>query len=162
MTITHIAFGEELFYLFLISEYAAAFFLLGRSLKDAVNVCLKQLKDIQLAIALARIMENGDDGPVLKEILTGTVLPTAFQDGNRWLASWGFWMLHRRDLSVRILVVSSYSLAFPSPQWPNSESLHPQDTFGRNGSHCRDPHLGHRESALRRPQPGAFVYATER
>ncbi|KAL0951404.1 hypothetical protein HGRIS_008099 [Hohenbuehelia grisea] len=85
-------------------EYAAAFFLLGGSLKDAVNVCLKQLADFQLAIALARVVEQSDEGPVLLSILRNTVLPTAFKDGNRWLASWAFWLLHRRDLAVRILV----------------------------------------------------------
>lgn len=86
-------------------EYAAAFFLLGGSLKDAVNVCIKQLQDFQLAIALARVVEQGNDGPVFLEILRNTVVPTAFRHGNRWLASWAFWLLHRRDLAVRILVV---------------------------------------------------------
>ena len=42
-------------------EYAAAFFLLGGSLKDAVNVCLKNLSDWQLAVALARVVEQGDE-----------------------------------------------------------------------------------------------------
>ena len=86
--------------------YAAAFFLLGGSLKDAVNVCLRNLQDFQLAIALARVVEGGDDGPILKSILESTVIPTAFREGNRWLASWAFWMLHRRDLAVRVLIVS--------------------------------------------------------
>ncbi|KAF9514679.1 hypothetical protein BS47DRAFT_1392270 [Hydnum rufescens UP504] len=92
-------------------EYAAAFFLLGRSLKDAVSVCVKQLKDFQVAVALARIVENGDDGPVLKELLLNTVVPTAFKDGNRWLACWAFWKLHRRDLSVRILLTPLSDIA---------------------------------------------------
>ena len=87
-------------------EYAAAFFLLGGSLKDAVNVCLKQLSDFQLAIALARVVEGGSDGPVLRDILQNTVIPIAFREGNRWLGSWAFWMLNRRDFAVRILVVS--------------------------------------------------------
>jgi len=87
------------------SEYAAAFFLLGGSLKDAVNVCLKQLSDFQLAVALARVIE-GNDGEVLRSILNNTVLPTAFREGNRWLGSWAFWLLRCRDLSVRILLVS--------------------------------------------------------
>lgn len=87
------------------SEYAAAFFLLGGSLKDAVHVCLKQLSDFQLAVALARVIE-GDDGQVLRDILNNTVLPIAFREGNRWLGSWAFWLLRRRDLSVRILLVS--------------------------------------------------------
>ncbi|CAA7258624.1 unnamed protein product [Cyclocybe aegerita] len=85
-------------------DYAAAFFLLGDSPKDAVNVCAKQLGDFQLAVALARIVEQGNDGPILREILTNTVLPIAFEHGNRYLGAWAFWLLHRRDLSVRILV----------------------------------------------------------
>ncbi|KIM47847.1 hypothetical protein M413DRAFT_417307 [Hebeloma cylindrosporum] len=85
-------------------EYAAAFFLLGGSLKDAVNVCTKQLGDFQLAVALARIVEQSNEGQVLQGILKGTVLPIAFELGNRWLGSWAFWLLHRRDLAVRILL----------------------------------------------------------
>jgi hypothetical protein len=81
--------------------------LLGNSLKDAVNVCNKQLSDFQLAVTLARVVEQRDDGPILIDILKNTVLPIAFSDGNRWLASWAFWMLHRRDLAVRVLLVSS-------------------------------------------------------
>ncbi|KAE9408257.1 WD repeat-containing protein [Gymnopus androsaceus JB14] len=92
-------------------EYAAAFFLLGGSLKDAVNVCLKQLQDFQLALAIARVVEQGVEGPVFCSILSSTVLPTAFKDGNRWLASWAFWLLRRRDLSVRVLVTPLQNLA---------------------------------------------------
>jgi hypothetical protein len=69
-----------------------------------VNVCLGQLKDLQLAIAVTRVYE-GDSGPVLREILEEKVLPLAAQEGNRWLASWAFWMLHRRDMAVRALIV---------------------------------------------------------
>ena len=79
--------------------------MLGGSLKDAVNVCIRNLSDFQLAVALARVVEQGDDGPVLKEILENTVIPLSFKNGNRWLASWAFWLLKRRDLAVRILVV---------------------------------------------------------
>jgi hypothetical protein len=86
------------------SEYAAAFFLLADCLKDAVNVILNQLKDLQLAIAVTRVYE-GERGPVLRELLEEKVLPLAAQEGNRWLASWAFWMLHRRDMSVRALIV---------------------------------------------------------
>ena len=42
---------------------------------------------------------------MLKELLEEKVLPLAAQEGNRWLASWAFWMLHRRDMSVRALIV---------------------------------------------------------
>ena len=87
-----------------IVEYAAAFFLLADCLKDAVNVCINQLDDIQLAIAVARVY-GGDDGPVLREILEDKVLPQAARDGNRWLATWAFWMLNQRDKAVRALIV---------------------------------------------------------
>jgi hypothetical protein len=87
------------------SEYAAAFFLLADCLKDAVNVILNQLKDLQLAVAVTRVYE-GERGPVLKELLEEKILPLAAQEGNRWLASWAFWMLHRRDMAVRALIVS--------------------------------------------------------
>lgn len=90
--------------------YAAAFFLLADCLKDAVNVCLNQLKDLQLAVAITRVFE-GDNGPVLRELLEEKVLPLAAQEGNRWLASWAFWMLRRRDMAVRALIVSNYSVA---------------------------------------------------
>jgi len=73
-------------------------------LKDAVNVCVKQLGDFQLAVALARVVE-GDNGPVLTYLLREVVVPIAFAEGNRWLGSWAFWKLNRRDLAVRILVV---------------------------------------------------------
>ncbi|RXW19520.1 hypothetical protein EST38_g6323 [Candolleomyces aberdarensis] len=92
-------------------EYAAAFFLLGGALKDAVNVCIKHLKDFQLAIAIARVMEQSNEGPVLKDILSGTVIPIAFESGNRYLGSWAFWVLHRRDLAVRILLTPLQDVA---------------------------------------------------
>ena len=94
-------------------EYAAAFFLLADSLKDAVNVCLTHMKDLQLAIAIARVYE-GDNGPVLRDLLEEKILPLASHEGNRWLASWGFWMVGRRDMAVRALVVSSkLKIIFP-------------------------------------------------
>ena len=74
--------------------------------KDAINVCLRQLGDWQLAVALARAVEPGPNGPLLNWVLTDTVIPLAFEGGHRWLASWAFWTINRRDLSVRVLIVS--------------------------------------------------------
>ena len=42
----------------------------------------------------------------MKDILEQRVLPEAASDGNRWMASWAFWMLGRRDMAVRSLIVS--------------------------------------------------------
>ncbi|RWA09778.1 hypothetical protein EKO27_g5329 [Xylaria grammica] len=90
-------------------EYAAAFFLLADHLQDAVNVCLNQIKDLQLAIAIARVYE-GDTGIVLRRLLQNEVLAVAAQEGNRWLASWAFWMLKRRDMAVRALITPVFTL----------------------------------------------------
>jgi hypothetical protein len=49
---------------------------------------------------------EGDSGPVLRRLLEEEVLPLAAQEGNRWMASWAFWMLKRKDMAVRALVVS--------------------------------------------------------
>ncbi|KAK7207073.1 RAVE protein 1 C terminal-domain-containing protein [Myxozyma melibiosi] len=87
-------------------EYAAGFFLLGDSLRDAVSVCVRNLEDIQLAIALARIYEGGEDGPVFQDLLKKEVLPLAYKTGDRWLASWAFWNLKRKDLSLKCIITS--------------------------------------------------------
>lgn len=64
------------------------------------------MQDLQLAIAIARVYE-GDDGLVLRSLLEDKCLPLAALEGNRWLASWSFWMLGRRDMAVRVLIVWS-------------------------------------------------------
>ncbi|PHH61586.1 hypothetical protein CDD81_8167 [Ophiocordyceps australis] len=103
-------------------EYAAAFFILAGNLQDAVEVCVRQLKDMQLAIALARV-NQGDGGPVLRKLLEEAVLPEAAQQGNRWLASWAFWMLGRKDMAVRALIMPVYSLLeTPTPSGPDMKS----------------------------------------
>lgn len=79
-----------------------------------MNVCIKHMGDFQLAVALARIVEQGDDGPVFRSILEETVIPLAFKEGNRWLGSWAFWLLRRRDFAVRILVVRTFFVE----RWP--------------------------------------------
>ena len=101
-------------------EYAAAFFLLAGALKDAVSVLSNQLNDMRLAIAVARVFE-GDDGPVLKEFLEEKVLPQAVIDGNRWLATWAFWMLGKRDKAVRSLILPLKTMLSP-PETPNLQS----------------------------------------
>lgn len=100
-------------------EYAASFFLLADRLRDAVNVIANQMGDTQLAIAIARVYE-GDNGPVLKEILEERILPEAASEGNRWMASWAFWMLRRRDMAVRALISPVETLLSPTPASPGS------------------------------------------
>ncbi|KAI4207638.1 MAG: hypothetical protein LQ346_000445 [Caloplaca aetnensis] len=93
-------------------EYAASFFLLAGNLQDAVNVCVHQLQDLQLAVTVARVYE-GDDGLVFRMLLENKVLPLAASEGNRWLATWAFWMLGRRDMAVRSLISPVHTLLDP-------------------------------------------------
>lgn len=84
-------------------EYAAAFFLLADNLDSAVSVIANQMDDIQLAVAVARVY-GGDDCPELKKVLETRALPKAVVEGNRWLATWCFWLLGQRSNAVRALV----------------------------------------------------------
>jgi hypothetical protein len=102
-------------------EYAAAFFLLGDALSDAINVCVHQLKDVQLAITIARAYD-GDDGPVLLDLIVDKVLPEAAETGNRWMASWAFWMMNKRSKAVRSLISPVHTLLEESPASPKSDS----------------------------------------
>ncbi|KAJ2550103.1 regulator of (H+)-ATPase in vacuolar membrane [Coemansia sp. RSA 1878] len=81
---------------------AATFFLLSGKLSDAVRVCVTQLKDFQLAIAICRCYE-GDSGPVLKDVMWKHILPDAFKRQDRWLASLAFGIIHRYDLVLQSL-----------------------------------------------------------
>lgn len=101
-------------------EYAAAFFLLAGNLQDAVNVCANQLQDLQLAIAIARVYD-GDASPILRSLLENKILPQAALEGNRWLATWAFWMLGRRDMAVRALIAPVDTLV-DSPETPKLQS----------------------------------------
>ena len=86
------------------TEYAASFFLLAGNLQGAVDICVNQLNDLQLAVAIVRV-HDGDGSSILRTLLEDRVLPQAALDGNRWLATWAFWMLGRRDMAVRVLIV---------------------------------------------------------
>ncbi|KAG4304171.1 hypothetical protein PORY_002352 [Pneumocystis oryctolagi] len=91
-------------------EYAAAFFLLSDRLQDAVNVCIKNLRDISLAIAISRVYE-GDDGETFKNLLIAHVIPNAIKINDRWLTCWAFWMLGKKDLSMKSLILPLSSLS---------------------------------------------------
>lgn len=99
-------------------EYAASFFLLADHLQDAVSVLHNQLGDTQLAIAVARVY-GGDDSPVLLTFLKDKILPQAARQGNRWLATWAYWLLNKKDMAVRSLV-TPLSTLLETPEPPSS------------------------------------------
>ena len=85
-------------------------------------MCSNQLHDLQLAIAVARVYE-GDDSSVLHELLEDKVLPMAALQENRWLAMWTFWMLGRKDMAVRALIVRSAPSSLAPPRMDAESKL---------------------------------------
>jgi hypothetical protein len=90
----------------LIAEMAASFFLLGGGLRDAVNVCTRNLNDLSLGIVIARLYEGGTNGPVFCDLLRKDVLQQALKTDNRWLAHWALSMLGEEEQALQVLCVS--------------------------------------------------------
>lgn len=86
-------------------EYAVAFFLLGDKLSDAVSICLKQLNDPQLAIVLCRLNE-GEDSPLLINILSTVIIPESIEKGDRWLLSMSFSILREKSNALMACIVN--------------------------------------------------------
>ncbi|KAG0089757.1 regulator of (H+)-ATPase in vacuolar membrane, partial [Podila epicladia] len=82
--------------------YAAAFFLLGNKLQDAVNVCVKNLNDLQLAIALCRVYEPEERGPVLTQLLQDLVQTTT----DPWLLSLFHSILGQSSQAIQVTLAS--------------------------------------------------------
>ncbi|XP_063539585.1 dmX-like protein 2 [Cydia strobilella] len=63
-------------------EHAAAFFLLGGALKDALEVLITRLGDLQLAMVVARLYETDNPAsPSLKRLLMDEILGGETEDG---------------------------------------------------------------------------------
>lgn len=74
---------------------AAAFFIIGNSFREAVDVILRDLEDIQLAILMCKLKENIfsksiDDKPILKEIITEYFIEKGRIIKDPWLVSIGY------------------------------------------------------------------------
>ncbi|PAA63619.1 hypothetical protein BOX15_Mlig031963g1, partial [Macrostomum lignano] len=92
-------------------EHAAAFFLLGNSVKDAVEVCVTKLNDLQLAIVLARlhaaegVLVSNSNQP-LADLLNKYVLsPTGRYYSNPFYRSMAHWLLKDYDQAVSTLLL---------------------------------------------------------
>ncbi|CAI4597234.1 CBM_collapsed_G0032190.mRNA.1.CDS.1 [Saccharomyces cerevisiae] len=88
---------------------AAVFFLLTDSLKDCVNVLCKQVHDMDLAIGVCRVYE-GDNGPVLGELLTAQMLPETIKENDRWKASFIYWKLRKQEVAIKALLTAPIDL----------------------------------------------------
>ncbi|XP_077146958.1 dmX-like protein 1 isoform X1 [Ranitomeya variabilis] len=95
-------------------EHSAAFFLLAGSLKDAVEVCLEKLHDIQLALVISRLYESDfEKSSTYKSILQKRVLgiessgrePTlSSMHPDPFVRSMAYWILENYKKSLETLL----------------------------------------------------------
>lgn len=71
---------------------------------------------------MARVYES-DESPVLAQIVTEHVLPNALKMGDRWMASWAFWMVGDRGKSVQALIVRPVVTSLTDLQMPLDELI---------------------------------------
>ncbi|KFV71155.1 DmX-like 1, partial [Dryobates pubescens] len=97
-------------------EHSAAFFLLAGHLKDAVEVCLEKLNDIQLALVISRLYESEFEvSSTYKSILQKRILGSAFagkeSSGNMhcdpFLRSMAYWILEDYSKALETLIKHS-------------------------------------------------------
>lgn len=114
-------------------EFAVAFFLLGNALSDAVHVCVRQLNDVALAIALARVFENEDQGPVFKRVLRQYAVPHAHETGDRWFGMWAHLVLGEYAEAVHMITKPlSSSVSGPLFDLPDPSLLMVLEYFKRH------------------------------
>lgn len=87
---------------------SAAFFLLGGKLKEAIDVIVNNMQDIQLAILICRLQEkifskSLEDKPILKSIIEDTLIKRGKEIGDFWLASMGYTMLGQHVNSLNVI-----------------------------------------------------------
>ncbi|XP_074712656.1 dmX-like protein 1 isoform X3 [Strix uralensis] len=97
-------------------EHSAAFFLLAGHLKDAVEVCLEKLNDIQLALVISRLYESEFEvsstyKSVLQKRILGSVLPGKESSENvhcdPFLRSMAYWILEDYSKALDTLIKHS-------------------------------------------------------
>ncbi|NXL63979.1 DMXL1 protein, partial [Chordeiles acutipennis] len=97
-------------------EHSAAFFLLAGHLKDAVEVCLEKLNDIQLALVISRLYESEFEvsstyKSILQKRILGSVFPGKDSSGNMhcdpFLRSMAYWILEDYSEALDTLIKHS-------------------------------------------------------
>ncbi|KAH9369980.1 hypothetical protein HPB48_001857 [Haemaphysalis longicornis] len=105
-------------------EHAAAFFLLAGSVKDAVQVCLNKLEDLQLAMVVVRLYEGELDSTPehLQRLLDAEVLglpegapepSLALAHPDPFLRSMALWLLQRYEDALTTLLQTSVGQQYP-------------------------------------------------
>ncbi|CAN1309391.1 DmX-like protein 1 [Linum perenne] len=84
-------------------ELAIAFFLLGGDTSSAISVCIKNLRDEQLALVICRLIESRG-GPLHHHVITKFILPSAVEKGDSWTVSLLEWELGNYSQSFLTMV----------------------------------------------------------
>ncbi|CAH1131144.1 unnamed protein product [Ceutorhynchus assimilis] len=102
-------------------EHAAAFFLLAGNLKDAVEICLRKIDDIQMAIVITRLYEG--DGESLKKLLYREILGFDENGENQdlsiahpdpFLRSMALWLIKEHQPSLDTLLIGGAGTQHPA------------------------------------------------
>lgn len=129
-------------------EHAAAFFLLAGALRDAIDVCLHKLNDIQMAMVIARLYEDDMTSPNLKRLMYEEILGCD-KDGNHpdvnrahpdpFLRSMALWILKDNSGSLNTLLLTNVGVMHPQY---NDESEKPEGATGnpKRLFQCFDDH----------------------
>ncbi|KAM8984129.1 dmX-like protein 1 isoform 4-T4 [Ara ararauna] len=113
-------------------EHSAAFFLLAGHLKDAVEVCLEKLNDIQLALVISRLYESEFEvsstyKSVLQKRILGSMCPGKESLGNMhcdpFLRSIAYWILE--DYSKALDTLIKHSVEDKGGEGDSSSSCNP-------------------------------------
>ncbi|XP_027023135.2 dmX-like protein 1 isoform X2 [Tachysurus fulvidraco] len=101
-------------------QHSAAFFLLAGSLKDAVEVCLEKMQDLQLALVISRLYESEfETSSTYKKILQRYVLGHDHQipmHQDPFLRSMAHWVLDDYTRALDTLLEHSKPNVDPFPQ----------------------------------------------
>ncbi|XP_062310924.1 dmX-like protein 1 isoform X2 [Osmerus eperlanus] len=132
-------------------QHAAAFFLLAGSLRDAVEVCVEKLQDLQLALVIARLYESEfETASTYKRILHRHVLGRDTQMAphpDPFLRSMALWVLEDYSHALETLLeqpASSMGVSSMSPCNPEVFNFY---TFLRTHPLLLRRHLGSSERA---------------
>lgn len=84
---------------------ASYFFLLAGKVKDCCITLCSKLKEVDLALAVAKV---NDDKQALMHIIENFILPKAISEGDRWMTSWAFWEMKLKEISIQALIKSPH------------------------------------------------------
>ncbi|KAL9648804.1 hypothetical protein ABK040_003737 [Willaertia magna] len=84
-------------------SYAAAYFLLADSPKDAIDILVKNEKDVDLAYFITRLY-CGDDNDQCLKLLREILLPYYAKEKDIWMQSLIKWILKEYEESVELLI----------------------------------------------------------